>query len=146
MDKTITIGESGNEAKRSKIVKVDGIENIDGQDIQTTWDKQDLELPTTRIDDYSATGEKIIIRSFKFALPPPMKGVPRVTPQEMVDHHRGKITAFLFKDGLEICGDFRTLRKGKFFFIIVPAKPTFRGGVKQIINEQADTLNKILNG
>lgn len=130
------IGEKGNEAKRESFsVKTD----------EGVWDGKKLETPNIAVVD-PGIGEEMIIRRFDFALPPKVSGAPPVSDEEMLAHHKGRIISFLWKDGWEIAGDIKTLRKKDHFFVMIPCKAAVKNGMKQMIYDKPMNLNRdILN-
>ena len=142
MDKIITIGEKGNEAKRKKF-------SVDDKGIK--WEGQEMETPaSTPLESDIGRGQEMTIRRFQIALPPRKslpKGMTPPTDEEMLKHYKGQVLAMLWKDGWEQFGDFKTLRdkKEKFFYIFVPAKPLV-GTRTQVLVERPMTLSEVLHG
>ena len=129
MAKPIIIGRKGNEAVRSEIAEYSG------------YKVQEIETPKSDPLVNDAKGAELIIRRFEFALPPAISD--NISDEELLEHHKGKIVSMLYKDGWTVAGKFQTLRQGNKFFILVPAKAGYKGGVKQTVLERPLTLQEI---
>lgn len=150
--KPITIGEKGNEAKRGKIFKIKSKEKIEDElfreaKIDTTWEGQELETPTTRLEDDMGVGKKMIIRRFEFGLKPLEDGQPRPTDTQLLEAFKAQVFQMLWKDGWVQCEAIRTLlsKDNKHFYIFVPAEAVGSGTNSTII-EKPLTLKQILHG
>lgn len=120
-------------------VEKDGLDV--GKDIR--WEATKGEVhSTTNLEDDTGEGREVVIRCFKFQLPP---GIPETPSNEtLAKAHQGRIEAFLWQDGLELVREPVVVmgKKGKFeiFAIAVPSKGNL------IWNHKPQTLTQITNG
>ena len=71
------------------------------QGSEGSWVGQEIEFKSGPIED-TGTGQPIILRTFEFSIPP---GVPKnllPSKKQLLDFHRSKVIAFLWKDELEL--------------------------------------------
>ena len=87
------------------------------------WEGAHEETDTHPLADHGG-GRAVILRTFEFQLPP-MDKLP--TNQELLEAHKGKITAFLWKDELVPIQEFKIVRskdqRNFRIFVTCQAKP-----------------------
>lgn len=109
-----------------------------------SWDVQKAEVHADPIMD-SGTGAKVIIRRFKFQLPPGLVETPG--HQELLDwHKKNTVIPVLYRDGLELIKDPGIVagKKGAFTIVAICA-PRVRLGMREIIQENASNVTDIIN-
>ena len=115
-----------------------------------TWHGTKLETPQSTnllVDD--GTGEERIIRRFEFALPPQKQGDILPTNKQLLDFHRQRILAFVWKDGMEAISELGIVRKKNKFFIEVlcmPERSATGKGSKHKIYQKPLTLKQVIHG
>ena len=120
--KIITIGEKGNEAKRTPFEA-----DLDGN----KWEGQVIETPVEKIDMNQILGTtddanpRYTTRRYDIALPPANRGEQRPSDSQIVDFHKASLLGLLLKDGWVQAGDITSLRRkdDKFLYIFIPATP-----------------------
>lgn len=73
------------------------------------WYGTEIEAKADPLFD-PATGKKLVLRSFFFAVPP---DVSKPSNEEFIEGHRQSINTFLWKDGLEMADEPRVIWKSE---------------------------------
>ena len=85
------------------------------------WEADEQETETHPLVN-EGNGKPIILRTFEFELPP---GVEMPSNQHIIEAHKSKITAFLWKDELVLIQDLKVVRSKdqKHFRIFATCQP-----------------------
>lgn len=111
--------------------------------VKEDWSNAEVTATPVGLND-EAAGVQIIMRVFDFQLPP-IKEEELPTKEQLLDFHKTKITAFLWRDELTPIKDMWSLvfaQDNKSFKIFVPCQA--KAG--SVILEKSELLSTYLNG
>jgi len=106
------------------------------------WEGKEVETETTPLMN-NDTGKPIILRVFDFNLPS-LKPEEFPTKEQLLNFHKSKVTAFLWRDELIPIQDFKLIfSKDKRHFRIFATCQTKAGST---VLERPQVLQKLING
>lgn len=108
------------------------------------WDVQKAEVHSDPVID-SGVGPKVIIRRFRFNLPPGLKEIP--SHDELLEYHKkNTVIPMLWKDELDLIQEPRIVagKKGAFTIVAICA-PRVILGVRSHIHEQPELVHNLIN-